>query len=429
MVNMLNNNYFKALNNIKLYILLASILFTMTIKTGLILPLLLQHPSYIASVLMLLALIVMFASGRRFHIENTLTVFFLVAIFIIFTIYGLLVISGISFSVSSIPTYLQPLVLTSLFIALLLLTKQNEFRLLLRYYIIFCVIMAISGIIASILINHGIVEFDVHYWSLYDHTDGRATRDKGTYGYAFPYGLGLVLTGEYNVFQLIIFRSSGWLHEPTSATLFIAPALILLAKEKMFSKRVTRYFFISLIIFWMACAAVGSMLAFMILILLYMFVAKGERIILRRVFVGMFFMAAGYLYFEPTLYYMVAAPAGGYESLFLQKFNMNGGVRIIIELFSPDTIHDYIYLSLYLLIASVTTYFAFSILHNNDDKSLSFILILLYFAIHAFKGGYGHVYSSFFVLAFIFMSLRVYISSWNITSQYSIKNKVNADGF
>ena len=396
----------------------SGILFSFCISTGLILPLLLPHPSYIACSLMIIALIFK-TIKTRFIIINMKLFYALVIAFLLFCIFGFLIKKGIPDDV--IAPYIQPIILFGLYIFLLLFGREKDFRDFLKLYVLFCFIMAFFGTLASIIINMGIVDYQDSLWSVYEATEGRATRDRDSHGYSFPYKLGLVLTGShaYDIVGVTLYRSSGWLHEPASATLFIAPAIILLLKERLFSNFVNAAFLFTICVFWLACAAVSSLLSFIILISFYYFFKSGSGILSRRFFISIIFIFMIILLGNSPFFNEDLILNTSNESLFLSKFSKNGGLQITLKLFNPESLKDYFSLTTFLFLGITVVLLCRKIIKYSIYNSSSFILILLYFFVFSFKGGLPHLLSSPFVLFFIFLFLRTYLNSWNIFSKIS----------
>jgi hypothetical protein len=158
-------------------------------------------------------------------------------------------------------------ILHALFLLFIVNTKEHLVHYI-RAYILLAVVMATCGVLAQLIVEFG---FNPHgsYINLSELTDGAYTRDRDKeFGYVFPYNLGLILTadGSFSYGGFSFYRISGWAHEPTSATLFIAPAILLLIHSNIIRNNLYRYFgLIVLIIFWLFAMAVGSIIAFIIL--------------------------------------------------------------------------------------------------------------------------------------------------------------------
>ena len=133
--------------------------------------------------------------------------------------------------------------------------------------------MSISGLIATLIVSLGFVDAYSNYVNISDLTNGSFTRDaNATTSYLFPYNLGLILTGggKLELLGYEFFRISGWAHEPTSATLFVVPSLILLIHTKVINNSIGRFSALLIIsTFWFFSMSVGSFLA---LIILYSFI-------------------------------------------------------------------------------------------------------------------------------------------------------------
>ena len=332
----------------------------------------------------------------------------LIAIFVLF--------SMMSFTLKpvdvSIFSKVQGPVLNCLMILVLLFAKRKELADLLKVYIVFCVIMATCGLIAWVVINFEFVDLNDSIWSLTEATSGRSRRDEDQAGYSFPFGLGLVLTGSYryDLFGLVMFRGSGWAHEPTTASLFIAPAIIILAREEVFCKIPQRLCLLLLLIFWCTCAAVGSAIAFTVLIVLHAFCTKGYITkIAVSLLVGIFL----YLFSLGDLQQLFKSRSNEI-SLIDSKLSDEGFLPILQALVLPTSLSQWIVsLVMFAIVCITGNYFVRSI--NSVNRAVTtFILVLVYILIHSLKGSWVHVYSSFFVLAFYVFYFRIYYSDWSI---------------
>ncbi len=411
-----------AIGKLKLDVFPIAALFTMSITTGLVLPLLLPHPSYIAFALLAIAFVMSGIDGKNMHQVNARMMLTLLVLFILFSIISFMTKSGNESFVATLQTPILFILLT----AVLLTAKQEDLTRLLRYYIIFCIVMAFCGIVAWVLINWNFVDYRDSLWSLYDATAGRANRDEGTYGYSFPYGLGLVLTGSYryDIFSYLFFRGSGWAHEPTSAAAFIAPALIILAREPLFGLRIRQVFFIILAAFWATCAAFGSALSFLGLSCFYFFFKKGRHAALRRIIMIVLIGILFNIYIEAQKIFSktTVTMETPHLSLLESKLTLqakDSDISRLLNLLTPDTLREFIILSVLLLVAGITLWFAVRTIRQNNTTTASFALILVYFFLHSLKGSWDQLFTSFFVVGFFFLFLRTYLSHWDITHTYS----------
>jgi hypothetical protein len=128
--------------------------------------------------------------------------------------------------------------------------------------------MSVFGLFSTFLMSSGLINPENHYVNLSELTNNSFVRDLHMEdSYVFPYFLGLILTGDglFDIAGHQFYRISGWAHEPTSASLFVAPAIILLLHSDIVKgwKRIIALFIV--ILFWMAVFSVGSILAFLVL--------------------------------------------------------------------------------------------------------------------------------------------------------------------
>jgi hypothetical protein len=160
------------------------------------------------------------------------------------------------------------LVIHFLFLAFFINTKQyiNDY---IKAYIYLAFLMAICGLLADFLFVFNFV--DEVRWSvnLNELSNGAYRRDMGReVSYLFPWNLGFILNGGnlYDFAGFQFYRISGWAHEPTSASLFIAPAIIFLIHSDIIKSSFKRLFMLSTIVtFWIFVIAVGSLAAFIVI--------------------------------------------------------------------------------------------------------------------------------------------------------------------
>lgn len=135
------------------------------------------------------------------------------------------------------------------------------------YYIIISIILSVFGFSAWLMIFLGILSTDLYVLDL---------RNLGMHIYSWPYYLGLVLTNvdisSSQIGDILFYRSSGYSEEPAWAATFIIPAIIYLAYDKIDIKyNIRKLYLISLILFWISCAAVSSIISVILLIFLFYF--------------------------------------------------------------------------------------------------------------------------------------------------------------
>ena len=134
--------------------------------------------------------------------------------------------------------------------------------------------MSVAGLTANFLVSFGFVDAYSNYFNISSATGGAFTRDaERVASYVFPYNLGFILTsgGKLDLLGFSFFRISGWAHEPTSATLFVAPAMILLLHTKIIANLITKISMLAVIsVFWFFAMSIGSLLAFIMLYSFYL---------------------------------------------------------------------------------------------------------------------------------------------------------------
>ena len=296
-----------------------------------------------------------------------------------------------------------------LFLVFILNTKEY-IQTYLKSYIYLVFFMSILSLAAVILISLGLIDVNAHNFSLANATGGAFMRDvsDSSGGYSFPYGLGLVLTGsgKLDLLGVQFFRISGWAHEPTSATLFIAPSIIMLIHSNIISNNFTKYLFLIVImLFWFLAMSVGSMLAF---IAVYFFVITSTLYIkyfpmglsTSLTFVGIIIFSSILFYVGPLLD----------SSIFSTKFDLSSQtVRVAIDQltwFMPDTKNNLNYYFLHIALWSIISLFMYIVIKGILFQRFlnMYSIILLYIIIHSMKGSQESVYGLLFAFFWFYMA-------------------------
>jgi hypothetical protein len=290
-----------------------------------------------------------------------------------------------------------------------------------KYYIFLVFVMASFGLIANLLLTFDLIDISSHYFNLSEATKGAYTRDIGAGdSYAFPYSLGLILigSGKLELLGFEFFRISGWAHEPTSATLFIAPAMILLLHGEVIKQSSLRLvMFVIICTFWFFAMSVGSLLAFLILysmvILLILFINYFPYKLSISLFVGLSTSFMLFLYFlDPLLG----------SSIFTTKFDLESeslgeSIEMLTWFIPSAEKYTSFYFSHLILWMIIFIFLFVAILGLMKSSKNAFpnpyALILLYIIIHSMKGSQGTVYYLFFSFF------------WFYIAYFSVNNKVD----
>lgn len=301
-----------------------------------------------------------------------------------------------------------------------ILNSKEHIKLYLRLYVALVFIMALFSLMVTGLISLGLIDINAHQFSLNEATNGAFRRDAkvGGGGYSFPYGMGLILTGsgQLDLLGISFFRISGWAHEPTSATLFVVPAIMLLIHSKVINSSFTRYLFLSVILlFWVLAMSVGSMLAlitvYLIVILSILYVKIFPlKLSVSILFILIIFSSIILFYVEPLIQ----------SSIFFTKFDLSSEtVRVAIDeltWFIPNIERDLnFYLSHIALWAIIFLFLYVSIHGIMYGKALNvYSIILLYLIIHSMKGSQESVF------------VHLYMFFWFYIAYFSASNKILA---
>ena len=307
------------------------------------------------------------------------------------------------------------LLLHLLFLAFIINTK-NFIDTYLKAYVLFVFIMSLCALIGLIIFwDHNLCRGHCGYVNISMMTNGSFNRDVGEItSYVFPYNLGFILvgSGKLNLFGIEFYRISGWAHEPTSATLFVVPAMLLLAHSKIINNFFVRFFMLTTIfIFWIAAMSVGSVLALLILYFIYVvfnlyFKVFPLRLSLIVTSIILATLLLVLFYLQPFLE----------SSIITTKFNLQGDSMqtAFKELlwFIPDTSGFSYYhsdASFYIgqmAIWGIIFLFLWVVLYSIlFQKELNvYALILLYVIIHTMKGSQASVYTHIFAFLWFYIA-------------------------
>ena len=305
------------------------------------------------------------------------------------------------------------LVVSHLFFFVFLVNTKDYIFLYKKYYVLLVFIMAICGLIANFIISLNLIDISYSWFNLSEATNGAFTRDlhDDYKSYSFPYFLGLILigSGKLNFLGYEFFRISGWAHEPTSATLFVAPALILLIHGEIIKKFFFRaVMFVIIGAFWLFAMSVGSLLAFLILypsvILLILFINVFPYKLSTRLFIIiLLFMMILPIYMEPILE----------SSIFTSKFDFSSETfqEAISQLtwFIPgsekSTGYYFSHFFLWTIILLFTFVALFALTNMGNKKFPNpYAIILLYIIIHSMKGSQETVFYLFFTFFWFYLA-------------------------
>ena len=303
---------------------------------------------------------------------------------------------------------LSAVILLSFFLVFIINTREYLTSYL-KAYIWVVFVMSLFGVISFIVVMAGIYPIEGNNVNLSELTKGAFVRDAYmSRSYVWPYYLGLVVTGEtpLDIFGYSFYRLTGWAHEPSSATIFVVPAILLLFKGDIINNFFIRAIFLTTIIcFWLFCASVGSLLAVLILIATYilttlyikLFPFKMSLTIFLTLVSSFFFLI---LFFEPI----------SESALFATKFDMDShtmsmAINRFLWFTHDSTIaapmlddagnsilgfHYYGYLTIWMIISLFLWIIASDTFATG--KLSIYSIILMYLILHSMKGSYLTVY-------------------------------------
>jgi hypothetical protein len=317
------------------------------------------------------------------------------------------------------------LIMSHLAFFIFLISTKDNIALYIKSYVFFVFTMSLSSLLMLILIYYGHIDIADHYFNLSDATNGSFSRDQGiSNSYSFPYFLGLILTGsgQLDLIGYSFIRISGWAHEPTSVTLFISPAIILLAHGGVIKNSLLRFLMlVAILFFWFFAMSVGSMMAFSILYFLIVPLILFIKYFPLRLSLTLTFMALIGIVLIPFSIDLLIN-----SSIFTTKFDFNSeSLQKSISMltwFIPDPNKSTVYYFSNLAMWLIIFIFIFtSIVGLSFDKNNfpgPYYLILLYIVIHSMKGSQETVYYLFFTFFWFYISYFELIKRVRLTKYF-----------
>jgi hypothetical protein len=288
-----------------------------------------------------------------------------------------------------------------------ILFSLNDLKKYIKAYIILAFIMSTSGVLANLLLIFDIVSPGSHYINLNDLTNGSFGRDRGMENsYVFPYFLGLILTGDglFNIGGLNFYRISGWAHEPTSATLFIMPAALLLIHSNIFKNKFLRFgMLIMIATFWTFSMAVGSIIALIFIYIFYiistLYINYFPKKISILTMLSILVLTMLVVFFSD---FIVSA------SIFATKFGADSlTMQVAIKeltWFVPNANTKSVYYLVHISLWVIIAIFLFVALKGISTRKFVdvYSFILLYIIVHTMKGSQEGVFTLLFVFFWLF---------------------------
>jgi len=293
----------------------------------------------------------------------------------------------------------------------------------LKAYLYLVIVMAFCGLLASFLLTFGFAD-PSSFVNISDMTDGSFSRDEDMIGsYLFPYNLGFILTGggKLSLLGFEFFRISGWAHEPTSATLFVAPSIILLLHTKVIMSNFLRFGALALIAsFWIFALSVGSLFAFVILYFFYITITLYIKIFPLKLTLSIIFTL-----FSLALFLSFNIEGFLNSTLLTSKLNLSAQTFQVaisrLMFYLPSQAHSSLNSFTFLFIYSIIFFFLLNILYSFlREKDLNpFALIPLYIIIHSMKGSQDSVF--LLTNAFFWFYISYFSMSYGIVESVKVQ--------
>lgn len=290
-----------------------------------------------------------------------------------------------------------------------------------KIYIIICSIISLLGVVAWLIVNYTFIFQQYidpsHVIELNEFTGGRMGRGDGIniFGlsleaYSFPYSLGLVLTGSYayEFFGIPLFRSSGIFNEPNSTAFMSIPALILTLNSSYFGKYkrrillVIQYCFIGSA---MSLSVIISLISvFIIYKLFVLFIADISRF--SPIKLLYLFLIVGIIGFLGVYCFNMVPNSGVARNILQTKFGASDYVSIAL-----DTIFNTSVFFGFFCFLSISLYCAFIAVRKNNNRLMSFSLVIICLLISSLKGSFFHIVINPGFYIFFFLMLKNYNSN------------------
>jgi len=298
-----------------------------------------------------------------------------------------------------------------LFSVVIISLNPHEIKSLIKAYVYLTIIMSFFGILSWWLVNFDFIQDGNFKFSLFENSHGKYNRDKFDElgGYTAPYYLGLVLTAsyEYSIMGFSYYRASGWAHEPTSATLFIVPAMLLLFTNKsMFHNSLQPIYFMIVFIFWLVCSAMGSIISLIVLgVIASIFYLLRRGITLKFLLTSCTTIIVGIILL-PNINEVLES-----STLIKDKFQGNTSpfIKLYNFLFWIDQDNNVV---ITLALQAFVYYYLFIgtmiVLKGKNTAVCMYGYICLYIVIHGAKGSWIHI--SMYIFSFFFFYVAVFAS-------------------
>ena len=310
------------------------------------------------------------------------------------------------------------LVLHVLFLVYIINTRDH-LLIYLKSYILLVLLMSIAGLTAIVLVALGLG--DTSYVNISELTGGAFVRDTGSErSYLFPFKLGFILTNaRLDLLGFNFYRISGWAHEPTSATLFVAPAMILLLHTKIIANSITKISMLAVIsAFWFFAMSMGSLLAFIMLYSFYitatLFVKIFPLKLSLSIVIGLFIaFLFGSFYFEELINSTIVSKFD------IQSQTFQAAIKRISWFIPEKAITQADSFSLLIIFAILFFFLSNAFYSFSVQKDFNvYALVVLYIVIHSMKGSQESV----FVLIFSFFWFYVLYFSIPYKQTKSVKS-------
>jgi len=314
------------------------------------------------------------------------------------------------YELSSPIAFFGLILMHTLFLFFIMNTRGYIF-IYIKSYVTLVFIMALCGLLANFLLAYEFINYADYYVSLSRLTNGSFTRDAGEElgSYSFPYYLGLILTGpgKLSLLGFEFYRISGWSNEPSTASLFIAPAMLILGHSNIIINKFFRFTMLfTIFIFWLFCMSIGSLLAFVILyiILIYSYLIS-RYFPFKLTFLSFFAILT-------VLFLIIAFTDQLFTSTLLSsKFSSSSETmsQAINELYwfaplnsnSPELFH-FTHLFLWAIILTFIASISSLMLINNNLNV--FALIIFYIVLQSMKGFQEMVFLMIFTFFWFYIS-------------------------
>lgn len=304
---------------------------------------------------------------------------------------------------------------------------KNQIKLMIEPYVIFCTILSVIGLVAVILVNFEIVNYDNWRISISDIIGYEFHSTFGYWRFSFPFGLGIFIPLEdIRFFGFSYHRLAGYATEPNVYALFLEPALFysFFMYKNSSGNKFYKFSVIAIFLCLVSVLSGATLVIFLTLPLLYLTRKYGlaRWVLLPICILAFYYIDANWSAFSDRAYIKGMA-SNVYlstrlgtihgqvmlmidsllDARFTGKAMLDSGGPIIISLITDMGI---IGLGIFLIVVFICTYYSFKLLFFSK-KYYIFGVAFLAQIMHSMKAGFYDLFLSLYVMFLLFAAVRL----------------------